>query len=133
MPDLATRLARIQRASDLHWTVESDKVDVELWQGRRQRVHFEAGAEQTRFWSIVANKAQVTSTGAARRDLARRIWRRNTAAELVGFAFDPRQRLIGFIDHTGTPPTDLDLRLYIDTLARDCDHLEYLLSGEDTQ
>lgn len=134
MSEIGTRLHRIQSRSHLRWTVDGRTVDVELWDGgRRQRVQCEAGPDEIRFWSVVARAAQVTATDAHWRELARRVWRRNAVTELVAFAFDSRDRLVGFIEHPGQTITDTDLELYIEVVARECDHLEYLLSGEDRE
>ena len=56
---------------------------------------------------------------------------RDASKEIVGFAFDRRDRLIGCAEHPGAHLTDRDLRLYIEMLARECDQMEFLLTGED--
>jgi len=107
-------------------------VEVELWEGgRRQRVYVEVRKDSVRCRSIAASSGHVTKNDRYWRALAVRAWRKNAAKEIVGFAFDRKDRLIGCAEHPGTRLTDRDLRTYIEVLARECDHMEFLLTGED--
>ena len=134
MRNLRTRLARIAKSAAVPWTVEEHSIKVELWEGgRQQRVEFGGQEGDIRLSSIVSRSADVTRTNQHWRDLACRIWHRNATTQLVGFAFDDHDCLVGFVEHEGKALSDADLRLYVDSVARECDHLEYLLSGEDRE
>ena len=116
----------------LPWTRSEQLIDVELSHGgRHQRVFIEAREHSVHFRSIVVPTRHVRQSDRYWRELALRAWRKNASKEIVGFAFDRRDRLIGCADHPGTHLTDRDLRTYIEVLARECDHFEFLLSGED--
>jgi uncharacterized protein (DUF1786 family) len=58
-------------------------------------------------------------------------WRRNADHELVTFAFDKNDRLVGLIRHPADYLDPEELEQYILTLTRECDRFEYLLAGRD--
>jgi len=130
MTDVLSQIDRIIERWDLSW-VRSDRiVDVELWKdGRRQRVYVESRDRSVRFRSIAASSTHVKQSERYWREL--RVWRKNASKEIVGFAFDRRDRLIGCAEHPATRLTDRDLRMYIEVVARECDRLEFLLTGDD--
>ena len=72
-------------------------------------------------------------SGALWRDIAYRAWRRNAMKELVTFAFDENDRLIGVIEVPAGTLQDEELRVYIETLAKECDRFEYALKGWDRE
>ena len=81
--------------------------------------------------AIVLPAAEVTASDEQWRNIAYKAWRRNSMTELVTFAFDNEDRLIGLIE---VPVATLDreeLEAYIDTLARECDRFEFALTGQD--
>lgn len=132
MVDVLSQIDRIIDHWKLPWVRSGSMVDVELWQGgRRQRVFVEAREHSIHFRSIAAPSRHVKQSGRYWRELALRAWRKNTSKEIVGFAFDRKDRLIGCAEHPGTRLTNRDLRTYIEVLARECDHMEFLLTGED--
>ncbi len=58
-------------------------------------------------------------------------WKRNRFSDLIGFKIDGRGRLVG---EAWVPVAGLDAEewaLYVGTVARTCDRVEYLLSGRD--
>ena len=67
------------------------------------------------------------------RRIAYRTWRRNASKPLVTFAFDDDDRLIGQIEVPAATLDHEELDLYIETLARECDRFEYVLTGADAQ
>ena len=130
--DILSQIDRIIHHWKLPWTRSEQTVEVELFQGgRRQRVYVEAHEHSIHFRSIAAPSGHVKRSERYWRELALRAWRKNASKEIVGFAFDRRDRLVGCCQHPGTRLTNRDLRMYIEVLARECDHMEFLLTGED--
>jgi len=64
-------------------------------------------------------------------DLARRIWVRNRATDVVEFALDESDRLVGRIEQIAETLNRNELEFYLIALAQECDRLEYLLTGRD--
>ena len=64
---------------------------------------------------------------------ASRAWRRNAMKELVTFAFDEDDRLIGVVEVPAGTLQDEELRVYIEVLAKECDRFEYALKGWDRE
>jgi hypothetical protein len=98
---------------------------------REQRVRLSLDRDQYVFTSVVLGSAAVTRRRKRWDQLALLAWQRNAQHQLVTFAFDRHDRLVGQIRH---PKEDLDLEeveLYVNVLARDCDRFEYLLTGRD--
>jgi len=60
-------------------------------------------------------------------------WQRNRITDIVTFEVDDRLRLVGRIQQLAETIDSHELEFYIDTLARECDELEYLLTGRDEQ
>ncbi len=60
-------------------------------------------------------------------------WQRNRITDIVTFDVDARLRLVGRIQQLAETIDSKELEFYIDTLARECDELEYLLTGRDQQ
>jgi hypothetical protein len=66
-----------------------------------------------------------------KKELTLMAWRRNADHELVTFAFDKSDRLIGHIRHPAEYLDVEELELYISALAFECDRFEFLISGGD--
>jgi hypothetical protein len=68
-----------------------------------------------------------------RGELAIRVWTRNRAANLVGFRFTKRGDLIGecFVPKAGL--TKDEFELCVGKVARECDRMEYILTGADKE
>jgi hypothetical protein len=73
----------------------------------------------------------VTKTDRKWNALALMAWRRNADHEIVNFAFDKKNRLVGVIRHPAEYLDPEELELYITTLTYECDRFEYLISGSD--
>jgi hypothetical protein len=130
--DVLSQIDRIIQQWKLPWARSGQLVDVELWKdGRRQQVFVEARAHSIHFRSVAAPSRHVKQSSRYWRELALRAWRKNTSKEIVGFAFDRKDRLIGCAEHPGTRLTNRDLQTYVEVVARECDHMEFLLTGED--
>lgn len=112
------------------WQYCSGRVDVTLG-NRGQAIKFERDGTDYVFTSVVLGRAAVTKDVQRWRRLAMLAWQRNAEHQLVTFAFDQRDRLVGQIRHLAEHLDSEELELYVATLARECDRLEYLLTGRD--
>lgn len=114
------------------WRREGHTVVVQLGKtGRIQTVLLEVADEEYVFTSVVLGTKAVTKRRKRWDELALLAWRRNADQQLVTFAFDAKDRLVGQIRHPKDTLDREELELYINSLAWDCDRFEYLLSGAD--
>ena len=117
---------------ELRWSREGTTVTVELWrQGRRQAVECSRRDALYIFDSVVVDAAFVTKNQKAWRALASITWQRNAMKDLVTFAFDGRDRLVGRMEQPVATLDPEELKLYIQVLAEECDRFEYVLTGKD--
>jgi hypothetical protein len=134
MKDLFLRIDRLSQQRGRHWEREGDHIRVTLREaGRSQTIHVSRDDDRYVFRSVVLPASQVTRDDEHWRRIAYRTWRRNASKELVTFAFDSQDRLVGVME---VPASTLDrdeLDLYIETLAKECDRFEYALTGEDAE
>ena len=132
MNDLNRLLASVVKNKKGMWVVNGHSVEVLLGKGkRRQTVHLSREGKYYVLKSVVLGAAAVTKRVKRWNRLAILSWLYNAEHELVTFAFDKRDRLIGIIRHPTHCLDPEELELYITTLARDCDRFEYLLRGRD--
>lgn len=134
MRSLLRQVDEVIARDRLPWKRRASTIDIELWkQGHHQRVHLERHGDHYRLWSIAAGAGYVTRNDSAWRALAYRAWRKNSLKELVGFSFDRQHRLIGVIEQPAATFDHEELVLYVETLARECDRFEFILTGEDRE
>lgn len=131
MTDLLKRIDRLIAHEDLPWQRNGSVIEVRLHEGRRQRVRIAETSGTIQIWSCVLPSTFVQANSERWGQLALRAWRKNSHADLVGFGFDRRHRLIGFAEHPGRDVRDADLRLYVEAVARESDRLEHVLLGLD--
>ncbi|MCP5150370.1 MAG: DEAD/DEAH box helicase family protein [Chromatiales bacterium] len=133
-PELESRLDALVAREGLPWKREGRTLEVALNVGaRRQRVTFARNARGYVFRSSVLDDARQPRSPAERRALAFRTWCRNALKPIVTFAFDPDDRLVGVIEQPVETMDDTELRQHIETLARECDRYEYILTGGDSE
>ena len=129
-------LALVDAAAKRHgrtWRREDRTIVVSLGQtGRTQRIFLEVRGEEYLFTSVVLGTMAVTKRRKRWDELALLAWQRNADQQLVTFAFDRKDRLVGLIRHPMDTLDVEELELYVNSLAWDCDRFEYLLSGADT-
>jgi len=82
------------------------------------------------FVCVVMGSTAARKNNLRRNDLALMAWQRNADHELVTFAFDKHDRLVGLIRHPAEHLDPEELELYITTLTRECDRFEYLIAGK---
>jgi len=130
---LLEKIDGVIRRSRLPWNREGNSVEVDLWPGGRKHiVKVNRRSETYIFSSRVVDAKHVTQSNRYWRDLVYRAWRKNSVKELITFAFDERDRLIGLIAQPAATLDHEELKLYIDTVAKECDRFEYALTGKDT-
>jgi len=100
--------------------------------GRGQKVQLGRVGALYRFYSVLERAEQVSGP-ARRRGRLLLAWTRNARTDMVGFGLDHRGRFIGFLDQPASCLDAGELEVYLSTVARECDRLEYVLSGEDVR
>src|SRR5262245_61953615 len=112
------------------FSVVGGDVEVTFADERRHRVTVEERPErrELRLWAVAAGPAMLPDDPEGPHVYA---WKRNRLSDLVGFKIDGRGRLVG---EAWVPLVGLDVEewaLYVRSVARACDRVEYLLSGRD--
>ena len=79
--------------------------------------------------SNVLHRARVEELGHS--TILRLLWTRNHISSLVGFKIDKSGKVVGYLDHRADTLSPSDLSYSIEILARECDRLEFVLSGAD--
>lgn len=132
MDNLLEMTRRSAKRHKEDWTLTEKYVDVQIGRGhRRQRVYLSTKSGVYFFISVVLGSAAVTKNNSRWNELALMAWQRNADHEIVTFAFDKQNRLVGLIRHPAEHLDPEELELYITTLARECDRFEYLIAGRD--
>ena len=128
-------LKMVRQVSKKHkdtWNLHDKCVHVKLSRRKRhQRVYLRLKGQYYFFISVVMGSTSVTKTDRKWNALALMAWRRNADHEIVNFAFDKKNRLVGVIRHPAEYLDPEELELYITTLTYECDRFEYLISGSD--
>ena len=131
MEDLLRRLDELTARERLPWQRDGNRIRISLSRnGRSQIVRLARRKDRYVFSSVVAHASAVNED---RRWLAFRIWRRNALKAVVTFTIDHRERVIGLIDRPIESVHPKELKFYLETLARECDRFEYILTGADRQ
>ena len=134
MKTLVEQLDRIVADNQLAWQRDGHSVLVDLARsGRAQTVQLSLQDDRYRFQSTVLPSKEVTRKVHLWRDITYRAWRRNAMKELVTFAFDENDRLIGIVEVPAGTLQDEELRVYIEALVKECDRFEYALKGWDRE
>ena len=129
MEELLRWIDSLVAEEQLPWQRNGRRVRIALSQnGRSQIVRLARRRDRYVFSSVIA---QVAAVNQDRRSLAFRLWRRNALKAVVTFTIDRRERVIGLIDQPIESVHRKELRFYLGTLARECDRLEYILTGAD--
>ena len=115
----------------LSWCRKGRQVRISLSRnGRSQIVRLARRRDRYVFSSVVV---PVSAVNEDRRALAYRLWRRNALKAVVTFTIDHRDRVVGLVDQPTESVHAKELKFYVETLARECDRLEYILTGTDTR
>ncbi|MCY3769382.1 MAG: hypothetical protein OXG56_08480 [Gammaproteobacteria bacterium] len=131
MEELLSWIDKLVAVEQLPWHRKGRRVRVSLYpDGRSQIVRLARQGDHYVLSSVIAH---VNAVNEDRRSLAYRLWRRNALKTVVTFTIDHRERVIGRIDQPIESLYDKELKFYLETLARECDRLEYILTGADTR
>ena len=129
MEDLLRWIDRMVADEGLPWRRNGRRVRISFPRnGRSQIVRLARRRDRYVFSSVVANVSAVSED---RRSLVFRLWRRNALKAVVTFTIDRRDRVIGLIDQPIESVHPKELKFYLETLARECDRFEYILTGVD--
>jgi hypothetical protein len=109
------------------FAVEGDRVRVTFADGRGHDVSVQDEADAYRLSAIVVDRRVAGQVP----DLRVRAWECNRVTELAGFQLDARGRLRGACWVPKVGLTAEEFRIYVRTLARECDNYEYRLTGKD--
>jgi len=114
------------------WIIRERYVDVKLRRRKRHhRVYIRREGKYYTFTSVIMGSVAVTKDTKTWNELALMAWDRNANHEIVSFAFDKINRLVGVIRHPAEHLDPEELELYITVLTFECDRFEFLLSGKD--
>ena len=131
MEDLLRWIDETVADEGLPWRRDGRRVRISFSRnGRSQDVRLAQRRERYVFSSVVAPIGVVNED---RRSLAFRLWRRNALKAVVTFTIDGRDRVVGLIDQPIESVHPKELKFYLETLARECDRLEYILTGADVR
>ncbi len=132
MSSLATLIDSIPASKRHDWDIDGDEIRVVKRGGERgQTVQVSTVDEMCVLTSVVLGARAVTKSHKRWRRLALLAWQRNAEHQIVTFAFDRQDRLVGRIEHPVKYLDPEELELYVNALARECDRFEYLLTGAD--
>lgn len=132
MDNLLKMMRKLAKKNKESWSLSEKYVDVQLGKGtRHQRVYLFLKGGFYFFKSVVIGSMAVRKNKQRWNELALMAWQRNADHELVNFAFDKQDRLVGLIRHPAEHLNSEELELYIAALTRECDRFEYLLAGKD--
>jgi hypothetical protein len=98
---------------------------------RRQVIAVDRQNEHYMMTSTALGRARVGRIG--RSHILALIWKRNRETNVVAFSLDKQGRLVGQIEQLVETIDLKELAFYIELLARECDQLEYALSGKDLE
>ncbi|MCX4239400.1 HAD family hydrolase [Paraliomyxa miuraensis] len=112
-------------------SVEDGVITVGFDSGRAQRIHLATRDDNYAFTSRILGAQRLDQYSWTQ--LARIVWLRNRRTPLVTFMLDERGRLVGRVEHPAATLDPDELRTILLHLARECDRLEYLLTGRDEQ
>lgn len=131
MEQLIHRIDELIEGERLDWHRKKKRLFISLSKnGRSQTVQLALRRNQYVFSSVVARICDLNKKE-DRKSLAYRLWRRNALKPVVTFDIDDRERVIGWIALPIERTHSKDLKFYIESLARECDRFEYILTGTD--
>jgi len=132
MDRLLQMMRKLAKKHKENWTLKEQYVDIKLVRRKRhQRIYMSLGDGFYSFYSVVMGSTAVKKDIQRWNELTLMAWQRNADHELVTFAFDKYDRLIGHSRHPAEYLDIEELELYISNLSFECDRFEFLISGED--
>ena len=115
MESLVSRIDTLIAVECVPWHRDGHTIRVELKKrGRTQVVHFARIEDRYVFRSVVLPPRHVTATDKEWRRLAYLTWCRNATKDLVAFAFDAANALIGVIEVPAATLDREELQMYVE-------------------
>ena len=117
-----------------HHTITLQQVDDEIHvvfsNGRKQKIKLSQNGKYYRLTSIILKRAEVERLEEQKNEeLLPFLWLRNRETKLVAFTLDKDNRLVGIIEQPYETADAGEVIYYLESLAWECDQLEYLLRG----
>jgi hypothetical protein len=132
MDRLLKMMRKLAKTHKENLILEEHYVDIKLIRrDRHQRVYMSLEDGFYSFYSVVLGSTAVKKNMQRWNELALMAWQRNADHELVTFAFDKYDRLIGHIRHPADYLDLEELELYLFNIAFECDRFEFMISGGD--
>lgn len=131
MDDLRTLLEALPKELDLGtlFSIDGDVATIAFRSERAQKIRMLVRHDHYVFTSRILGSRRVKNMTWS--ELARRVWPRNRRTPLVTFMLDKQGRLVGRVEHPQATLDQAELRAILLHLARECDRLEFLLTGRD--
>ena len=135
MPDLEGMLTKLEGATVEQ--LELERTDRGLRAttagGRKQDVTVKRVGDDVVLESVAAPPGAVPEArrAKARARFIRRLWEVNARTDLVALGLDSYGRIVGTCRHPLATLDRPELESYLVALVRECDRLEWLLTGED--
>jgi hypothetical protein len=128
---LCDRIDALISDRDLPWSRKGRAVHVRFPRlNRGQTVRVTCLGPLYRFYSVLESADKIGGP-IRRRARLRLAWRRNALIDMVAFGLDWSGSLIGFLDRPAASLESGELEIYLETVARESDRLEYVLTGRD--
>ena len=116
-------------APDHSAAIDGSTITVRLPGNRSQRVRVEVSSERYLFTSTVLGSTRASRFSTL--NLAHLVFNANQHTDVVAFSIDGRGRFVGSVEQPVATLDREELRTYLLLLARECDRLEFLLTGRD--
>jgi hypothetical protein len=131
MDKFKSLLSAAEQLLSANWRLEETPTGVSLTlpSGRRQRIRINRQADRYILSSVALGQQRVALID--RYELITWLWKMNRELGVVGLMLDRSGRLVGRIEQLVDTLNAAELALYLQLLARECDRLEYVLSGQD--
>jgi hypothetical protein len=133
MDKIAALLSEVAHLLPVDWRLEavSSGVNLTMPNGRHQLVRIDLRGDRYVLSSVALGQQRVSQKPTDRIALITWLWKMNRELGVVGLMLDRAGRLVGRIEQVAETLDAAELALYMQLLARECDRLEYVLSGQD--
>lgn len=122
--------AKRHTAADL--SVEGDEIVARFHAAKRKhRVQLACVGGRCVLTSPVLTSERLAALTMPWEDIYSMIWLKNASTDLVTFALDAEEDLVGRVEHPIATLDATEFELFVWTLLRECDRLEFSLTGED--
>jgi hypothetical protein len=107
-----------------------DGIQIVFSNCRKQKIKLSQNGQYYRLTSVILKRAEVEKPKERKNEeLLPFLWLRNRETNLVAFTLDKDDRLVGIIEQPHETADTDEVMYYLESLAWECDQLEYLLRG----